>query len=205
MLALYENIRKRREELGLSQQELADLLGYKSRSTIAKIELGENDIPQSKIISFAKALKTTPQALMGWQNNMPSAWLNTDNFSYNIQYYMQYHRLSISNFAKKLGNIEARRLSDLIEQKEQPTDEEVSIISEALNISPFDLLNKKMMSFIIHSDELGNDSTNELDVVELNYGYGIREIVDRCTELNINGINKVLDYIEDLSDIYHKN
>lgn len=69
MLELYENIKKRREELGLSQQDLADLLGYKSRSTIAKIESGENDIPQSKIIAFAKALLTSPGKLMGWNDD----------------------------------------------------------------------------------------------------------------------------------------
>ena len=57
MMELYENIKHRREELGLSQQDLADMLGYKSRSTIAKIEAGENDIPQSKIKAFAIALK----------------------------------------------------------------------------------------------------------------------------------------------------
>ena len=31
------NIRKRREELGMTQQELADKLGYSSKSTINKI------------------------------------------------------------------------------------------------------------------------------------------------------------------------
>mgnify|MGYP001205127926 CR=1 FL=1 len=67
MLKLYENIRNRREELGMSQQDLADLLGYKSRSTIAKIESGENDIPQSKVMAFAKALKTTPAYLMAFR------------------------------------------------------------------------------------------------------------------------------------------
>lgn len=64
-MVLYENIRKRRKELGLSQKELADKLGYKSTSTIAKIENGTNDIPQSKIVAFAKALDTTPGKLMG--------------------------------------------------------------------------------------------------------------------------------------------
>lgn len=64
-MSLYKRIRLRREELGLSQEELAGLLGYKSRSTIAKIEKGENDITQSKIESFAKALQTTPGFLMG--------------------------------------------------------------------------------------------------------------------------------------------
>ena len=64
MLKLYENIRNRREELGMSQQDLADLLGYKSRSTIAKIESGDNDIPQSKVMAFAEALQTTPAYLI---------------------------------------------------------------------------------------------------------------------------------------------
>ena len=65
MLPLYQNIRKRRLELNMSQQELADKLGYKSRSAINKIELGINDITQSKIVAFAKALNTTPGELMG--------------------------------------------------------------------------------------------------------------------------------------------
>lgn len=57
------NIKKRRFELGLSQQELADLMGYKTRSTIAKIESGENDVTYSKLKKFAQALDTTAEAL----------------------------------------------------------------------------------------------------------------------------------------------
>lgn len=59
-------IRKRRESLGMSQEELAHKLGYKSRSTINKIEAGINDITQSKVYEFADALRTTPAYLMGW-------------------------------------------------------------------------------------------------------------------------------------------
>ncbi len=68
MATLGENIKKRRDELGLSQEELAAQLGYKSRSTIAKIETGENDITQSKIEAFARVLQTTPAKLMGWED-----------------------------------------------------------------------------------------------------------------------------------------
>ena len=39
-MTIYDRIKLRREELGMSQQELAYKLGYKSRSTINKIELG---------------------------------------------------------------------------------------------------------------------------------------------------------------------
>ena len=66
MLDLYKNIKERRLELKMSQDALAELTGYKDRSSIAKIEKGEVDISESKIREFAKALKISPQELMGW-------------------------------------------------------------------------------------------------------------------------------------------
>ncbi len=61
-----KRIRSRREQLGMTQEELASRLGYKSKTTIAKIENGTNDIVQSKVTEFAKVLDTTPAYLMGW-------------------------------------------------------------------------------------------------------------------------------------------
>lgn len=66
MLQLYENIKKYRKAAKMTQQELARLTGYTDRSTIARIEKGEIDLPQSKIKQFAQALGTTPGHLMGW-------------------------------------------------------------------------------------------------------------------------------------------
>ena len=68
-MLLYERIKSRREELGLSQEELAHRIGYKDRSSIAKIESGVNDITQSKIKAIADALDTTPSYLMGWEES----------------------------------------------------------------------------------------------------------------------------------------
>ncbi len=65
MSKLSENIKSRRKQLNMTQDELAKKLGYKSRSSINKIELGINDISQRQIISFAKALDTTPAYLLG--------------------------------------------------------------------------------------------------------------------------------------------
>ena len=62
---LGSRIRRKREELNISQEELAKKLGYKSRSTINKIEMGKNDITQHKIVAFAEALHTTPTYLLG--------------------------------------------------------------------------------------------------------------------------------------------
>ena len=64
------NIRKRRFELKMSQQELAEAMGYKTRSTIAKIESGENDVTQKKLQRFASVLDTTVEALIAGSSPM---------------------------------------------------------------------------------------------------------------------------------------
>lgn len=68
MVNIGEKIKKRRLELNISQDELAEKMGYKSRSTIAKIEKGVNDVVQTNIVKFAKILNTTPAYLMGWED-----------------------------------------------------------------------------------------------------------------------------------------
>ncbi len=64
METLYGNIRQRRRELRLTQQELADSLGYE-RSSIAKIEKGQVDLPWSKIRDFAEQLSCPLEELLG--------------------------------------------------------------------------------------------------------------------------------------------
>ena len=68
-MTLYERIRKLRTEAGMTQDELAHIMGYKDRSMITKIESGKVDISQRKVIAFAKALHTTPAYLMGWTDD----------------------------------------------------------------------------------------------------------------------------------------
>lgn len=75
---LGQRIRQRRIELGLTQDELAKRVGYSSRSSINKIEIGKNLLTQPKIIIFAKALQTTPSYLMGWDDSSKRDSL--DNF-----------------------------------------------------------------------------------------------------------------------------
>ena len=68
-MALGENIKQARMKAQISQDELAKRLGYKSRSTIAKIESGENDLTQKKIAAFAKALNVSIDFLMDGNGN----------------------------------------------------------------------------------------------------------------------------------------
>ena len=63
-----DKIRKLREEKGLSQEELAQKMGYKSKTSIHKIEQGITDLPLSKVSEFANILNTTSSYLMGWED-----------------------------------------------------------------------------------------------------------------------------------------
>ncbi len=88
-MELYKNIRNRRIELGLTQAKLAKKIGYRSISTIAKIERGINDIPQSKIKAFADALNTTPGELMGEVEPAPVPLSLTQQEETHIKKYRQ--------------------------------------------------------------------------------------------------------------------
>jgi transcriptional regulator with XRE-family HTH domain len=69
ILNIGEKIRRRREQLGISVDELAGKLN-KDRSTIYRYEKGEiGSIPGEVIVPIAKALETTPQFLLGWEDD----------------------------------------------------------------------------------------------------------------------------------------
>jgi len=65
-MTMGEQIKARREELGLTQRDLAGLVGYSNHSTVARVEADEVNLPHSKIVEFAKALQVTPGFLTGW-------------------------------------------------------------------------------------------------------------------------------------------
>lgn len=69
MSTMGQRIAKKRKELNLTQEELAHKVGYKSKTTINKIEKGKNDIPSKKLKFFAKALSTTEEYIGGWDSN----------------------------------------------------------------------------------------------------------------------------------------
>ena len=66
MSTIGENIATLRKRNNLTQEELALKVGYNSKSSINKIELGINDLPQNKIICYAEVFGVTPAELMGW-------------------------------------------------------------------------------------------------------------------------------------------
>lgn len=70
-MTIGERIKNKREELALSQTDLAKRMGLSSRSTICKVEKGnEDNLTTDRIAKFAKALGVTPGYLMGWEDNL---------------------------------------------------------------------------------------------------------------------------------------
>lgn len=61
-----ERIKARREELGITQVALADMIG-ESKQTVYKYESGlVSNIPSDKVELIAKALRVQPEWIMGW-------------------------------------------------------------------------------------------------------------------------------------------
>lgn len=58
-MTMYERLKELRKKRGITQQELAEKVGYKTGSAVNKIELGLRDLNYSKICAFAVALGTT--------------------------------------------------------------------------------------------------------------------------------------------------
>ena len=95
MSTVGKNILLMRKRLGWTQEELATRMGYKSKSTINKIELGINDLPQSKIVKFAEVLGTTPAHLMGWNDEEENISLEEPVLNEGEKLWMElYYRLS---------------------------------------------------------------------------------------------------------------
>ena len=97
-----ERIKKRRKELGLSAEQIAEKLGV-SPATIYRYE--SNDIMNmriDKLEPIAKVLRTTPDYLMGWDEAKEN---NTDN----------QQRQLLSNY-NKLDNTDQTKLVDYSEE-----------------------------------------------------------------------------------------
>ena len=63
-----KRIRNRRKELGISLNKMAELTGYKSRTSICKIEIGKDYITLPKIEKFADVLYLDVSYLLGIDN-----------------------------------------------------------------------------------------------------------------------------------------
>ena len=91
MSTVGERIKQLRMELGLSADELAEKVG-KNRATIFRYESGDIENMSIEVISLlSKALGTTPDVLMGW-DNLPSNKDSSAEIEKAIKLYKKYKK-----------------------------------------------------------------------------------------------------------------
>ena len=78
-MTIYERIKNRRKQLGISVDDVADALGV-SRATIYRYESAEIEkVPASIIDKLAAVLQTTPAYLMTWTDDPSMRYYEDDN------------------------------------------------------------------------------------------------------------------------------
>ena len=212
MLKIGDRIKIRREQLKMTQDELAQAMGYKSRSSINKIEKGGNEPPQSKVVDFAKVLHTTPSYLMGWEDD------NVNNFEGIIKRIIEEKNISLQQLSNDSG-LSVKFLDDwLYKQCSYATWAQLEDTVKALGV-PIE----EVISQIPAVAALGLDSINEewdkesekfekeaeyrykaLDKALIPYVPDPKErgmatsIVQQFPRLNLNGLMMLNNRIEEL-------
>ena len=93
-MTIGERIKQRRNELNMSQDELAKKVGYKSRSSIQKIESARS-LPITKVEKMAVALECKPSYLMGWESTKIEIDVEpTPDVKRAMELYKQYAKVS---------------------------------------------------------------------------------------------------------------
>lgn len=106
-------IRKRREELNLTQDELAKKLGYANRSSVNKVE-NSREISMKKISAYANALDTTVADLMGWEdksNIIETA--KTDIMLSNMEEKLKEYALKMAKLPKEKQDLVLKMIDEL--------------------------------------------------------------------------------------------
>jgi transcriptional regulator with XRE-family HTH domain len=73
-----DRIKQRRMDLGWSQRELANKMGYSDNSTLARIEQGKVEVYQGRIEQFADVLGVSVAYLMGWEEEQKKNDIQAD-------------------------------------------------------------------------------------------------------------------------------
>lgn len=89
-MSLYERIRFRRNQLNMSQEDLAKAAGYSDKSSISKIEKGLVKVPMDRLAALCIPLKTSMEYLIGMTDDPEG------DSTFNSDYYLglQKHHLA---------------------------------------------------------------------------------------------------------------
>ena len=158
-MTIGDRIKQRRLELVLSQEEVAIKAGYKSRSSVNKLESSRN-LPLSKVEKMAIALECTPSYLMGWEDGESlvrdfehSAKLKVyENLGYDAYFLVEVHSCIEDTKKKELVNFAKYLLSTSKTKREIMSSEEIKQYMFDCYLGNYDF-----DKFITEHDELFDD------------------------------------------------
>ncbi len=140
-----EKIKLRRNELGISQEELAFKMGYNGRSTIAKIESGAVEVAHTKVLQYAKILGVSVDYLLGTADcfDEETSNVSTNNsrsvFAANLQYYVKISGFTQKEIAEELA-ISTATFSDWLNGKKFPRIDKIEKLANFFGVSKSDLI-----------------------------------------------------------------
>ena len=109
-MTIGQRIKERRKELGMSVDELAELIG-KNRATIYRYENNNiENLPSPVLKDLADALKTTPEYLIDWNGNEKNEKNNKNNLK---KAPTEKGKSNLSDILKVFSTDEVKQLSAL--------------------------------------------------------------------------------------------
>ena len=179
-------VKIKRNNLGLSQEELANRVGYKTKGSIARIEKGERDLPIDKLKLLAKALNTTPEYLVGWDNVSENKSFFMEDYKIklgeNISKFRKERGITQQELADKTGYKSKAGISDIERGKNTVPIDKLEVIAKVLKVKVSQLIDEttekskqKAQSNITH---FTNDLISLPLFSSISAGYGA--IIDNC-------------------------
>ena len=182
MKEIIERIKKRREELNLSYEDLSQRTGFGS-STLHRYETGAiNRIPIDRVEILAEGLEIEPYKLMGWdedyllsQDQKPEA--NADI----VDLHKAFLNLNENGRKKAISYLfdlnlidkyvqtsdESTEMKDKCSSNEKHKIESISTLTETSSSSNINQLNEMFTTIAAHNDGIDPDEEKEMDAIFL--------------------------------------
>ena len=165
ILDIGKRIKLLRNQNKMSQSELAEKMGYTSRTTISKIESGNIKITTEDVVRFAEALHTSVPYLMGWNDNIENKFSNnkisdtlTEKSPNTI--IIDCNKLSSNNDLER-----SHRFSSYIKKISTLTDEQKNIIYGMIdNMVPPKSDDVNISLLAAHEDDNSSETDRQNDI-----------------------------------------
>ncbi len=218
-MTLGEKIREERLKRGWTQDEVAEFLGYKGRSSINKIETGVNVVPSNMIPAFMELFDLTAEELID-----PRA---ETKFQIRLKQMMRKRKMRAVDLCKASG-LSKPLISEYLNGKYEPKPEALYKLAKALDVDGKWLIGltdeepkRRTETMVTDVKVFENTEFGQLEVIKidgkpyfpatdcakmLGYVNPRKAIIDHCKGVTkcdspINGINQTKNYIPE-GDLY---